>query len=145
MYFFENGCFEIFTSKDVLKLNVLQPDAFCKHDVLQSGRYVNLTFWMLWNWTLWTLWNRILWNLTFCGCTILSNYIPVYFPEVQRRLESLSDKGKILLSWTVNKLKTASELWFWELGYIHDLCLGSGGQAKHTAPQQREHSTQIRS
>ncbi len=29
--------------------------------------------------------------------------------------------------------------------YIHNLCLGSGGQAEHTAPQQREHSTQIRS
>jgi hypothetical protein len=29
--------------------------------------------------------------------------------------------------------------------YINNLCLGSGGQAEHTAPQQREHSTQIRS
>ncbi len=38
MDFFENGRFEIFTRKDILKPDILQPD------VLKTWRFVNLTF-----------------------------------------------------------------------------------------------------
>ncbi len=39
---------------------------FCKPDVLQTWRFVNLTFQ--------TFWNRTFWNLTFCGCTVLFRF-----------------------------------------------------------------------
>jgi hypothetical protein len=49
MYFFENGHFVIFTGKDVLKQDVLQPNLlktghFEKPDILKTGRFVDWTF-----------------------------------------------------------------------------------------------------